>query len=420
MEESKVLFFVFHLRSTMEKILTIQKAVVFDESIAHYEVHAHQPYATSTFNNSDEIRIAVQHQDLCLLPSRSSLHIAGQLTKDDGISATATTSLVNMAICHLFEEIRYELNAVEIDRSKNVGLTSLMKGYPSLCPGQNYQLENAGWLLSDEDKLTDADGYFDVTIPLSLLLGFAEDYQKIIVNAKHELILTRANTDVNAVYQTADEPFKITLRKIDWLIPYIKVSDTQKIHLLNYIAKDPAISMAFRTWELFEFPLVPQTPNNVWAVKTSTQLEKPRFIILAFQTDRKNSKTKNISQFDHCQVRDVKVFLNSQAYPYGSLNLDIAHNQYALAYNMFTNFQTSYYDKEPEPLLNKANYLEHAPLIIIDCSKQSEALKSGPVDVRIEFEAVTQFPARTSAYCLVLHDRIVQYNPISGTVRKLV
>ena len=63
----------------MEDILTVKSSVEFDESIAHYEVHAHQPYTSSAFNNSDEIRIAIQYQDLCLLPSRSSLHIHGRL-----------------------------------------------------------------------------------------------------------------------------------------------------------------------------------------------------------------------------------------------------------------------------------------------------------------------------------------------------
>ena len=130
----------------MEEILNIQAPVRFDESIASYEIHAHQPYASSSFNNSDEIRIAVQHQDLCILPSKSSLHVYGRLTRADGTTATTTTTLVSNAICYLFDEIRYELNGIEIDRCKNVGLASTIKGYVSLTPGQSYIMENAGWL----------------------------------------------------------------------------------------------------------------------------------------------------------------------------------------------------------------------------------------------------------------------------------
>lgn len=402
-----------------EEILNIQTPIAFDESIIHCEIHAHQPYASSTFNNSDEIRITVQHQDLSLLPSKSSIHICGKLVKGDG-TAVATTSLANNAICHLFEEARYELNGIEIDRNKNVGITSLMKGYVSLNPGKSSLLENAGWLDIEENKSLTHAGYFDVCIPLSSIFGFAEDYHKIVVNAKHELILSRSKSDDNAVIQTVAEAFKILIHKVEWLIPYVTISDQRKIRLLNLIAKDPPIPMSFRTWELYEYPLLPTTTKHVWTVKTSSQLEKPRYVLLGFQTSRKNKPLRNVNHFDHCDISDVKLYLNSQCYPYGNLNLNIAQNQYALLYEMYTNFQSSYYSKDAEPLLNKIHFKNYAPLIVIDCSKQNESLKSGPVDIRLEFEAKNNFPAETSAYCLIIHDRIVEYNPISGGVKKLV
>jgi len=89
------------------------------------EIHAHKPQASSSLNNNDEIeiRIAVQAQDLNVLPSKSSLHITGRLTKANGVAVAATTQLVNNGICFLFDELRYELNGVEIDRSRYVGLT---------------------------------------------------------------------------------------------------------------------------------------------------------------------------------------------------------------------------------------------------------------------------------------------------------
>ena len=163
----------------MAEILSIQSPVIFDESVAHYEVHAHQPYTASTFNNSDEIRISIQHQDLCLLPSRSSLYVCGRLVKADGTNVH-NTRLINNAICLLFEEIRYELNAIEIVKCKNVGLTTIMKGWLSLNPSQKFIVENAGWIDVQETlKINNNNGYFDVSIYLSMILGFAEDYRKI-------------------------------------------------------------------------------------------------------------------------------------------------------------------------------------------------------------------------------------------------
>ena len=141
----------------MEEILSILTPVTFDESVAHYEVHAYQPY-TASFNNSDEIRIPIQQQDLCLLRSRSALHICGRLIKSNNTSVE-NTKLVNNTICHLFEEIRYELNAIEIDKCKSVGLTTLMKGWVSLNPTQSFIIENAGWIdVEETQKIIDDAG----------------------------------------------------------------------------------------------------------------------------------------------------------------------------------------------------------------------------------------------------------------------
>ena len=184
----------------------IQTAVEFDESVAHYEIHAHQPYTSSAFNNSDEIRISIQHQDLCLLPSHNSLHVCERLTKTDG-SVVERTKLVNNAISHLLEEIRYKINAIEIDRCKNIGLSSFMRGLVSLNPCRNWIMENAGWLnVKKTLNMCNDDGYFDVSIPLSMIVGFTKDYRQIVVNTKHEL--TRSRIQATVPIPTSDVFFK--------------------------------------------------------------------------------------------------------------------------------------------------------------------------------------------------------------------
>ncbi|XP_044005510.1 uncharacterized protein LOC122850423 [Aphidius gifuensis] len=255
-----------------------------------------------------------------------------------------------------------------------------------------------------------------------MLLGFAEDYQKIIVNAKHEIILVRSRSDVNAIVKhqevAAMPAFKLTISKIEWLMPYIMLSNRNKMEMMKYIQKDPIISIGFRSWELYEYPLLPTTNQIIWTVKTSSQLEKPRFVILGFQTNRKNDWTKNAGNFDHCDLTNVKLYLNSSIYPYGNLNLDIEKNQYSMLYEMYNNFTDSYYATKIESL-SKDSFITQCPLAVIDCSKQNKLLKTGAVDVRLEFESKNNFPGRTSAYCLILHDNIIEYKPISGIVHKL-
>ncbi|XP_043468121.1 uncharacterized protein LOC122502240 [Leptopilina heterotoma] len=283
--------------------------------------------------------------------------------------------------------------------------------------------ENAGYLPYDDDsRVTNDAGYFDVNIPLSMIIGFAEDYRKIVVNAKHELILTRSRTDLNAVVNIGAaerEEFKILINKVEWLIPYLMVNDRQKIELLKFIEKDSLITMSFRSWDLYEYPMIPATQKHVWTVKTSTQVEKPRYVNLGFQTNRKEDQGRYANLFDACNLHNVKLFLNSQYYPYGNLNLNFTQNKFSILYDMYCNFQPSYYGKESEPLLTRNNFKDYAPLAVIDCSKQNEFLKQASVDVRLEFEANENFPANTAAYCLIIHDRIIQYTPISGVVKKV-
>ena len=89
---------------------------------------------------------------------------------------------------------------------------------------------------------------------------------------------------------------------------------------------------------------------------------------------------------------------------------------------MYTQFQQVYYDQDalPQPHLNKGDFISKVPLIVLDCSKQNDSLKTAPVDVRLEFESSQNFPDKTTAYCLIIHDRIVEYNAMTSTVKKLV
>ncbi|CAG9771490.1 unnamed protein product [Ceutorhynchus assimilis] len=149
--------------------------------------------------------------------------------------------------------------------------------------------------------------------------------------------------------------------------------------------------------------------------KSTNQLEKPRFIIIRFQTKRKNVESKNMSRFDHITLTNLKVYLNSEVYPYDNLDLDFDSNYFAILYEMYAQLQKSYYYREQsEPCFYPINFKQDTPLVVIDCSRQGEdILKGGAVDIRVEFETKKALQANTTAYCLILHDRLVKYNPLT-------
>ena len=96
-----------------------------------------------------------------------------------------------------------------------------------------------------------------------------------------------------------------------------------------------------------------------------------------------------------------------------NLNTNFDNNQYAILYNMFLNFHVSYYGKrKSESVISRNDYKNKTPLIIFDCSHQNESTKYGPVDVRLKFESRASIPLNTTAYCLIIHDRVVEYKPM--------
>lgn len=396
----------------MERSLfEIDNEAEYSNLITGMEYHTHKPYASNTFNNNDEIRIPVNQQDTITAPFESYIYVRGKLSAKKADGTSATCKLVNNTIAFLFDSIRYEIAGIEVDRTKNVGIATTIKTLLSTRLEEVNAMYNSGWFGAGK---TESRNTFSFCIPLKYLLGFAENYRRIVMNVKQELVLLRAATDNNAIVSTDASTISLTIESISWRMPHITVNDSQKLALLKILNKDTIIHLPFRSMEMLEYPTLPQTNKQSWTVKTSSQLEKPRYIVLAFQTDRKNELSKNMSEFDSCGLSNVKVYLNSQYFPYDNINGD-----WAILYEMYCRFQNSYYGNDPSPCLDFSTFKTKCPLFVIDCSKQDDTIKSGPIDVRIEFESDENIPDKTSAYCLILHDCHIVYTPLTASVRRL-
>jgi hypothetical protein len=87
---------------------------------------------------------------------------------------------------------------------------------------------------------------------------------------------------------------------------------------------------------------------------------------------------------------------------------------------MLTSFQESYYGKEEgKPILSPVDFETKAPIVVIDTSKQNDTGISSTIDVSIKIEAMENLEG-VSAYCFLIHDRIIEYVPLSREVKKLV
>jgi hypothetical protein len=257
---------------------------------------------------------------------------------------------------------------------------------------------------------------------LSHIFGFAEDYKKIVMNMKHELVIVRSRNDTDCFYGVTDN-HEITLQKIQWWMPHVKVDDYTKLQLLKHIDDKQAIQMNFRKWDLYEYPTLPQTQKNIWAIKTSNNLQKPRYVIFGMQTNRNSQITRFSNQFDSCALSEVKLYLNSDYYPYENSTVHFEQGTIALLYHAYSKFQETYYhdrgDRPVEPFLSLSAFAA-SPLVVFDCSRQPESIKNSLVDVRLEIETRTNIPTNTRAFCMIIHDNVVSYNLFTSIVSRSI
>jgi len=103
------------------------------------------------------------------------------------------------------------------------------------------------------------------------------------------------------------------------------------------------------------------------------------------------------------------------------MNLDFDKNRWSILYDMYARFCKNYYGYDYlEPNETVTKFRQNDPFVIIDCSRRNESIKSTTVDMRIEFDCKENVSINTTAYCLIIHDRVVQHNLLTNVVRKII
>jgi len=75
---------------------------IFDDRIVKIETHIYNPFANTTLEYSDEIRISIQQQDLYTLPCEIFLYIEGRLTVKKKNDQVPTTLVNNCVAYHVW------------------------------------------------------------------------------------------------------------------------------------------------------------------------------------------------------------------------------------------------------------------------------------------------------------------------------
>lgn len=407
----------------MADTLSIDTLAVHDDSIIRKEIYPYVPY-TTTYGESDEIRIAIQSKDAYLLPCESYIYLQiGATTTGTHVDADDDEIyFVNNFASFLFSDVRYELNGVEIDRVRNVGRASTMKLLAASRASHLLGYAKFSKAYENTSPRGTTEKSYDVVIPLSVWFGFCDDYRKIILNCKHELILNRSRGSLDCTTgggtAVTSAVVSIAVKKIEWKMPHVTLSDRVKLNMLSYLSRNRKITIQHRSMDIMEYPALPETTNQIWSVKTVSHMNRPRFVVVGLQTNRKNVKKSSATKFDACHISEVRLHLNSQIFPYNMNELNIGGGIFAELYNTYNSIQASYYNgiESSNPFGASCDAFQKSPVFVFDTSRTDESLIDSSVDIRVEIKANRAIPANTAAYCLIIYENEFIYSPFDGIV----
>ena len=157
---------------------------------------------------------------------------------------------------------------------------------------------------------------------------------------------------------------------------------------------------------------VPESTSITWRLSVKTAPEKPRFIIFGFQRAKDGDQTKNPSIFDHVNLKNAYVMLNSDRYPAVDYNLSFFNQKFSRVYGDAALFGVKFFDMDE--LITKSNitpsdYKTLYPLFTFNVSKEREKLKSSVVDIQIKVNFTENVPANTRAFALVISDNMLSF-----------
>jgi len=182
----------------------------------------------------------------------------------------------------------------------------------------------------------------------------------------------------------------------------------EKLALYKTIESKSSLPVGYRMIQCESTP-VTQTRNFIWRLSVKSYVEKPRRIIVAFQTDKSGDQQHNPSIFDHCNLNNMFVMLSSKRYPeieYDDTNL--TQQKFSSVYGDAAAFRTKFYNVEElisSPNITPADYKELFPMLVFDVTKQNEKLKNSVTDIQIKAQFSANVPANTEAFAVVISDK---------------
>ena len=412
-------------------VLNVTEKATEDNSIYSLEYFPFNPITGTAYNTPGVIQINIENQDEYFLPHLSWLQIDAEFKKADGnrYARADLATLTNNGILHCFSNIKYHLGGNEIEclnypghATGMMGMLKYDKSYSGLgqcwAPDTSTAAANTNEGFNERRLFVfngdDANiGAFSVGVDLEHIFGFAEDYDKVIFGMRHSLQLNRKASDNDAIFRAAGAAAgNLVIKKITWWMARVHPSVSQRTKLMKLIIEDKtALECVFRNRQCSTISLPLAATSFTWSLGVKT--EKPRYVIIGFQTGKANSQVQNAALFDHCNVTNMRVRINSTEFPPIDVNSNFDMNCISGWYRRMLDFKRSFYGVDKmvsSTCVNAKDFKNLYPLYTFDLTRQGETMGNSTVsDITVDMTFGGGVAALTNAFAVIVSDRKAKF-----------
>ena len=324
---------------------------------------------------------------------------------------------------NLFENIRLRIAGTDIEAVDHPGIYSTLLNL--VFTDENYKNEIgqfSGWIL-DESKGEKANaGYnkrkeilnaesFEGYFELKYLLGFLQNYDRVLQNVYIQLTLTRKLSDSTIFFGDESAANKkgasLKLTTLELHIPELTLNPATELKLLERIRSNNSIIVSYLNRNCVSNISLGKGTNA--SIRLTTLSYRPRYVLIAFKNDveggyAKNNSLINLNKDDNNKIIGLQLQLNSTYYPINRMIFNSAKNQLVEPYFAYVNICRA---NKIKPQLSLLDWKRLYPIFCFDCSNQDDRLVINGVDVQIHITKDDNYEPKL--FALILEEKQIEF-----------
>lgn len=400
----------------------------YDHTITREQDKIYFPISLSNINSVNQITTFIIGEPNGFLNiKKAKFQICGKVVQADGTDYPKGTNvlLIDNYVGYIFKRIELKKHSKQLDMIDNVGQCSLIKGTVSYSADLSGPTINSGY----QSKCKGGGNFSAVGKLSNLCLGFFKDITTPVYKGGFELNFLR-NSDNDALFRDINDKNelagvgKIIIEEFIIRIPYVVYDDMNKIKLINELtslSNRNEYIFSFKSWQCIEDRNLSGKTYTKDITNMYRNIHNPVFAIIAFQTDKLDNQLKDPIQFNHCNLRNIWLDVDTLRYPEELMNLDFKKDKFSIAYDMLMDYKNVYNRSHRDLSLmyiTPQQFKDTRPFFVINMSRQPSQISGSKTSIVLHAEFNEDVPANTICYICLVSGTEFFYDLSNNTIRE--